>query len=68
MGGFRAIQDVLPDSLKKADGSPIRLMDIGLSGDEDEPKLVILPLAIPIPVGWSIPIGHKVNEVLPPSE
>jgi hypothetical protein len=68
MGGFRAIQDVLPDSLKKADGSPISLMDIGLSGDEDEPKLVILPLAIPIPVGWSIPIGHKVNEVLPPSE
>jgi hypothetical protein len=68
MGGFRAIQDVLPDSLKKADGSPISLMDISLSGDEDEPKLVILPLAIPIPVGWSIPIGHKVNEVLPPSE
>jgi hypothetical protein len=29
---------------------------------------VVLLLAIPIPVGWHIPIGHKVNEALPPSE
>jgi hypothetical protein len=51
-GGFREIQDVLPDSLKKADRAIISLADIGLDGDEDEPKLVVLPLAIPIPVGW----------------
>jgi hypothetical protein len=68
MGGFREIQDVLPDSLKKADGAIISLADISLDDDEDEPKLVVLPLAIPIPAGWHIPIGHKVNEALPPSE
>jgi hypothetical protein len=43
IGGFRAI---------------ISLAGISLDGDEDEPKLVVLPLAIPIPVGWYIPIGH----------
>ena len=42
VGGFREIQDVLPDSLKKADGSFISLANIGLSSDEDDPKLVIL--------------------------
>jgi hypothetical protein len=68
MGGFREIEDILPDNLKKADGAIISLAKIGLDGDEDEPKLVVLPLAIPIPVGWHIPIGHKVNKVLPPSE
>jgi hypothetical protein len=68
MGGFREIQDVLPDSLKKANGAIISLANIGLDGDEDEPRLVVLPLVIPIPVGWYIPIGHKVNEALPPSE
>ena len=68
VGGFREIQDVLPDSLKKADGSFISLANIGLSSDEDDPKLVILPLAIPIPVLWHIPIGHKVNKILPPSK
>jgi hypothetical protein len=68
MGGFREIQDVLPDSLKKADGAIFSLDDIGLDGDEDQPKLAVLPLAIPIHVGWHIPIGHKVNEALPPSE
>ena len=67
-GGFREIHDVLPDSLKKVDGTPITLTDIGLDGDNDDPKLVILPLAIPIPIGWSIPIGHKVNEALPPAD
>jgi hypothetical protein len=66
MGGFREIQDVLPDSLKKADRAIISLADIGLDGDEDEPKLVFLPLAIP--AGWHIPIEHKVNEALSPSE
>jgi hypothetical protein len=68
MGGFKEIQDVQPDSLKKSDGSTVSLADIGLSGDDDEPKLVILPIALPITSGWTIPIGHKVNEVLPPSE
>ena len=65
MRGSREIQEVLPDSLKKADGSLLSLANIG---DEDDPKLVILPLAIPIPVGWHIPIGHKVNKALPPSK
>jgi hypothetical protein len=68
MEGFREIQDILPDSLKKAGGAIISLTDIGLDGDEDEPKLVVLPLAIPIPVGCHIPIGHKVNVALPSSE
>jgi hypothetical protein len=68
IGGFREIQEVLPDSLKKANGAIISLADIGLDGDADEPKLVVLPLAIPIPAGWHIPIGHKVKEALPPSE
>jgi hypothetical protein len=68
MGGFREIQDVLPNNLKKADGAIISLAGIGLDGDEDEPKLVVLPLVIPIPVGWHIPIRHKVNQALLPSE
>jgi hypothetical protein len=70
MGGFREIQDILPNSLKKSNGSLISLTDIGLDGDDDEPKLVVLPLAIPIPipVRWHIPIGYKINKALPPSE
>jgi hypothetical protein len=43
------------------------LTDIGLDGDNNNPKLVILPLAIPIPVRWYIPIGRKVNEAFPPA-
>jgi hypothetical protein len=66
-GGFREIQDVLPDNLTKVDGTPITLTDTGLDGDNDNPKLVILPLVIPIPVGWTIPIGRQVNEALPPA-
>jgi hypothetical protein len=67
-GGFREIHDVLPDNLTKVDGTPITLTDTGLNGDNNNPKLVILPLAIPIPIGWSAPIGHKVNEALPPAD
>ncbi|OEU09338.1 hypothetical protein FRACYDRAFT_248822 [Fragilariopsis cylindrus CCMP1102] len=37
MRGSREIQEVLPDSLKKADGSLLSLANIG---DEDDPKLV----------------------------
>jgi hypothetical protein len=44
------------------------LTNIGLYGDNDNPELVILLSAIPIPVRWSIPIGHKVNEAFPPAD
>ena len=47
MGGFRTIGDVDIDMLQKPDGTLVSLADIGLDGDEDNPKLVILPMAFP---------------------
>ena len=56
MRGSREIQEVLPDSLKKADGSLLSLANIG---DEDDPKLVILPLAIPFPLDGIFPLDTR---------
>jgi len=66
-GGFREISDVLPDDLIGMDGNPITLTSMGLDGDNDNPKLVLLPMAFPVPNGYPIPIGHKVSEALPPA-
>ena len=56
MRGSREIQEVLPDSLKKVDGSLLSLANIG---DEDDPKLVILPLAIPFPLDKIFPLDTR---------
>ncbi|KAL3908589.1 MAG: hypothetical protein SGARI_002989, partial [Bacillariaceae sp.] len=63
---FVVLAGLDPDALPKPDDSTYGFEELGFENfeDDDSPKLVALPKLMPIPSGYWIPVGAKINQDL----